>query len=346
MRCRLPAILLLVAGCATVSPPRPDHQNPGGNSGVLSVPFLAQKPNYCGPAALAMVAAYYGKSLTQDDVADAIRQPGVRGVLTSDLAEYARRLGFWVRVYRGNLADLRQKLAAGIPLILCTRFGESDHLLVALGTDNFRRTITVHSDTRPQLELPQEDFLRYWERGGRWTLLVCPPDRIPWRMSADEHNDLGVFLERRGQHVAAAGHYRMATELQPNNPVFHLNLGNALLKQNLFSEAAAAYRRAVELAPDDANAMNNLAWAYCELGANLEEAAALCRRAAALQPARCAYYLDTLGSVLLKQGKTKEAVQAFETALAATTSRQTTLRDAIRQRLQAAQQLLVPQRGQ
>lgn len=289
-----------------------------------------------------MVAAYHGKPVTQDTIAAAIHEPAVRGVLTTDLADYARTLGFWARAYRGDLADLRQKLAAGMPLILHTRFGNRDHYLVALGADNFQQTITVHSDTRPQLELSQEEFLRHWEHGGRWTLLVCPPDGVTWRLSPDEHNDLGVFLERRGQYIAAAGHYRMATELQPSNPIFYLNLGNAFLKQKLLSEAATAYRRAVELAPDDANAMNNLAWAYCELDANLDEAAVLCRRAAALQPARRAYYLDTLGSVLLKQGKAKEAIGAFETALAATTNHQATLRDAIRQRLQTAKSSLVP----
>ena len=36
-----------------------------GNT-VLNVPFIAQKPNYCGPAALAMLANYYGHAVTQD----------------------------------------------------------------------------------------------------------------------------------------------------------------------------------------------------------------------------------------------------------------------------------------
>jgi len=280
-----------------------------------------------------MIANYYGHRATQDEIAAAIHERGLRGVLTTDLAEHAQRLGFWARAYRGNSADLRQKLAAGAPLILHTQFGERDHFLVAIGADQFNRTITVHTDARPALTLSQDEFLRRWERSGRWTLLVCPPERANWRLNADEHNSLGVFLERTGRHMAAAGRYQLAAQIEPQNATFHFNLGNAFLKQKLFAEAAAAFRRAADLAPDNADALNNLAWAWCELGANLDEAAALCRRAAALRPSQRAYYLDTLGSVLLRQGKRDEARAAFQEALDATTDRQSVLRETIRKRL-------------
>ena len=79
---------------------------------------------------------------------------------------------------------------------------------------------------------------------------------------------------------------------------------------------------------------------YCELGHNLDEAEKLCQQAAALLPSRKAYFFDTLGAVYLKQGKTKKAVAAFESALEATTDRQPSLRAGIQQRLAAAQELL------
>jgi tetratricopeptide (TPR) repeat protein len=209
--------------------------------------------------------------------------------------------------------------------------------------DDFRQTVTVHSDTRAGIEFSQDEFIRFWERADRWTLLVCPPDlasnpsrRATWTLSADEHNDLGVFLERTGQLAAAAGNYREAAELKPANSWFQMNLGNALLKQGLFAEAASAYAQAVKLDPENADAMNNLANAYAEISANLDQAVQLCRRAVELSPSHRAYYLDTLGSVLLKQGKPGEAVAAFESALAATTERQSALRAGIQKRLAIA----------
>ena len=328
-------LLFLVVGCAT---PQPD-----ASRSTVNVPFIAQKPNFCGPAALAMLANYYGERVTQDDIAGAIYLPEIRGTLTTELADYAQRFNLWVRQYTGSETDLRQKLAAGVPLIVLGRFGSQYHYFVVLGMDDFRQTVTVHSDTRAGIEFSQDEFRRFWERAGRWTLLICPPElasnpsrRATWRLSADEHNDLGVFLERMGHPVAAAGNYREATELQPANSYFQMNLGNALLKQKLFAEAAAAYARAVKLDPENTDAMNNLACAYAETGANLDQAVQLSQRAVALSPSHRAYYLDTLGSVLLKQGKPSEAVAAFESAQAATTERQSALRAGIQKRLAAA----------
>jgi tetratricopeptide (TPR) repeat protein len=300
---------------------------------ALEVPFIAQQPNYCGPAALAMIANYYGHAVTQDEIAGSIYLPEIRGTLTADLAGYAQRFGLWVRPYRGTRADLHQKLSAGIPLIVLGKLGSRYHYFVVL--DYRDGELLVHSDTRPNLRLREDDFLRWWNRADRWTLLVCPPGRATWNLSADEHNDLGVFLERTGQFAAAAGHYRKAADLAPGNSYFVLNLGNALLKQKLYAEAAAAFRRA----GNNPDALNNLAYAYGELHANLDEAVALCERAIQLQPSHRAYYLDTLAGIYLKQGRTQEAVSAYEQALAATTDRQTALRAGIEKRLAAARAL-------
>jgi tetratricopeptide (TPR) repeat protein len=116
-----------------------------------------------------------------------------------------------------------------------------------------------------------------------------------------------------------------------------MNLGNALLKQHRLAEASEAYARAIELDPQNADAMNNLAYTYCEMGQDLDKAVALCQRAAAVLPARKAYFLDTLGTAYLNQGKRNEALESFQAALAATTDREQSLRTAIQQHLDAAQ---------
>jgi Tfp pilus assembly protein PilF len=304
---------------------------------ILPVPFIAQKPNYCGPAALAMLANYYGHPVSQDEIAGAIYLPDVGGTLTSELGEYARRFHLWVRQYHGSLEDLREKLAAGVPVLVLGRFGDRTHYFLVLGWDSFRQIVTVHSDTRPRFEMRLEDFQRYWDRAGNWTLLVCPPEKATWHLSAEEHNDLGVFYERAGELQPATQQYVVATQMRPENSYFRMNLGNALLKQRRLAEAAKAFARAVELDPQNADAMNNLAYTYCEMGQKLDEAVALCQRAATVLPARKAYFLDTLGTVYLKQGKRNEAVAAFEAALAAATERERALRNAIQQHLKAAQ---------
>ena len=318
-------IVIGFSGCATTTSRRV----------TLDVPFVAQKPNFCGPAALAMIANYYGYRVTQDDIAGAIYLPEVRGTLTTELADYAHQFNFWARQYRGSENDLREKLAAGVPLIVLGRFGNHWHYFVVLDVDDFQQTLTVHSDTRANVQFPQDEFRRFWDHADRWTLLICPPARATWALSADEQNDLGVFFERTGQIPTATEHYRAAVRLRPGNSYFQMNLGNALLEQKLFKKAAAAYARAVQLDSENADAINNLASVSAELGADLDQAVQLCQHAIALRPSHRAYYFDTLGSVLLKQGKVDDALAAFKSALAATTDRQTALRAGIQQRLAA-----------
>jgi tetratricopeptide (TPR) repeat protein len=99
----------------------------------------------------------------------------------------------------------------------------------------------------------------------------------------------------------------------------------------------------VELDTQNADAMNNLAYTYSEMGTNLDQAASLCQQAATLRPSRQAYYLDTLGNIYLKQGKLPAAIATFDSALAATTERQASLRAGIEQRLATARALLAQQ---
>ena len=73
------------------------------------------------------------------------------------------------------------------------------------------------------------------------------------------------------------------------------------------------------------------------MNANLDEALALCDQANGLQPGRRPYYLDTRGSVLLRQGRLTEAAETFTRALAATNDRQPALRETIRQHLAQTQ---------
>lgn len=306
---------------------------------VLNVPFIAQKPNYCGPAALAMLANYYGHPVTQDEIASAIYLPDIGGTITSELGDYARRFNLWVRQYHGTLDDLRQKLDAGVPLLVLGKFGDQPHYFVVLGWDKFRQVVTVHSDTRPRFEMHLEDFQRHWDRAGNWTLLVCPPEKVKWRLSAEEHNDLGLYFEHATLLAVATEHYVTATQLRPENSYFRMNLGNVLLKQRRLREAANAFTSAVELDAQNADAMNNLAYTYSEMETNLDEAAKLCQQAATLRPTRQAYYLDTLGTIYVKGGKLRAAITAFESALAATTERQALLRSGIEQHLAAARAL-------
>jgi tetratricopeptide (TPR) repeat protein len=329
-------LLIFAIGCATTAPTR----GPKPAATIRNVPFIAQKPNYCGPAALASIAQFYGLRVSQDDVANTIYLPEIEGTLTFELADFARRAGFWARQYRGSLDDVRQKIAFGVPLIVLGKFNDNYHYFIVFGFDDNREVVHAHSDTRKNLSISYKKFEETWTRANHWTLLACPPQAARWRLSAIEHNSLGIFYEQRGWLDDARAHFSRAAALEPQNPRFIFNMGNTYLGEQKFETAARFYRRVLELDAQDADAMNNLAYAFAALGENLDEAAALAKKAAELAPEKRAYALDTLGLVRFQQGKFAEAIRIFEDARAATAERDTELRRMIDEHLAAARAAL------
>ena len=83
-------------------------------------------------------------------------------------------------------------------------------------------------------------------------------------------------------------------------------------------EAVAFLSEAIAIGPEFAAAHNTLAWLYADkLGTNLTAAERLARRAHTLNP-DATHIFDTLGWILYKQGRYREALSTFEQALAHT----------------------------
>lgn len=79
--------------------------------------------------------------------------------------------------------------------------------------------------------------------------------------------------------------------------------------------AVTLLSEAIATGPEFAAAHNTLAWLYADkLGTNLAEAERLARRAQELEP-DATHIHDTLGWILYKRGRYKEALSAFEQAL-------------------------------
>jgi tetratricopeptide (TPR) repeat protein len=293
-----------------------------------------------------MLAGYWGRDVSPDDISREIYLPQIRGTLNFELAAYADRWGFWTRQYRGTLDDLRGKIRAGVPvLVLGSLPGsrpEQYHYWIVTGYDDRRRVLLTHSGARPDEVIACGKFERLWQGAGHWSLLVCPPAAARWQLTADERNDLGLYFERRGDLDRAATEYRAALEQAPTNSWLHFNLGNVYLAQKKPAAAVASYQRALALDPNNADIYNNLAYAFAESGRDVDQAESLAQQAVRLRPAGKAAYLDTLGYIYLLQGKRDLARRTLEEALAATTDRQRALRATIRQRLQAIEAITVP----
>jgi len=113
-------------------------------------------------------------------------------------------------------------------------------------------------------------------------------------LSPEEHLNLGVAYEKKGELDSALVEYKAASKKLPRA---YLYIGNVYFQKNEFDEAEYYYREAIKQNPLNADAYNNLAWLYFIERENLDEAERLALKAIELNPAKKEMYLDTLEKI-------------------------------------------------
>ena len=116
-------------------------------------------------------------------------------------------------------------------------------------------------------------------------------------LSPEEHINLGVAYERKGEIDNALKEYRLASK---KHPLAYLYMGNIYFQKNDFDEAESAYRKAIKKDSQNADAHNNLAWLYYTKKENLNEAEELALKAIELNPSKKEIYQDTLAKIRRK----------------------------------------------
>ena len=113
-------------------------------------------------------------------------------------------------------------------------------------------------------------------------------------LTPEEHLNLGVAYEKRGEFAAARKEYDAAAQQLPMAYVYR---GNVYFAEGNMAQAEESYQRALEKDPLNADAHNNLAWLYLKSGRNLAQAHRLVLRALELNPAQADVYHDTLEKI-------------------------------------------------
>jgi tetratricopeptide (TPR) repeat protein len=135
-------------------------------------------------------------------------------------------------------------------------------------------------------------------------------------LSGEEHLQLGLSYEARGEWDLALLEYQTALEKGGSPSVIRGYLGNAYYGKKDYIAAEQAYRKSLHLNPRNAPILNNLASLYLLEGKDLREAERWVQQAIEIDPARKPYYLDTLGAIYLARAEYEPAFAAYREAKA------------------------------
>lgn len=223
---------------------------------------------YCGPASLAMVMQWSGLNVTQDEIARQSFTPGARGTYLADMLGAARRQGM-IAITIESFPDILAEIEAGHPVIVFQNLGLKIapvwHYGVVTGYDLDSEIITLNSGQHRVMRMPIDAFLKSWDGGDRWAMVLLPPDQHP--ANADEIKLLraAAALERSERFSEAEVAYRTGSKRWPENWLWFFGLGNALYAKGDLASARRAFAKSLTLNPDAAAAQNNLAQIESEL---------------------------------------------------------------------------------
>ena len=140
---------------------------------IAGVPFLPQEEDTCGPSSLAMVLGFLGQKVDTSEIVRETRTEGLKGTLITDLAAVARRRGVAAEIVDLDLPRLRERISAGVPVILLVDLGiwswSRPHYLVAYGWT--REGVVAHSGRERGMVIPFATLDAQWAKMGRLAIV-------------------------------------------------------------------------------------------------------------------------------------------------------------------------------
>lgn len=133
-------------------------------------------------------------------------------------------------------------------------------------------------------------------------------------LTPEQHVQLGGAYETRGLTDDARKQYAAAVRADAGHVPALMAQGNLAFGRNDLKEARACFQKVLRVDPNHAAANNNLAMVLLAQGRKLPEAERLARRALENGGALRPYVLETLASVLLRQGRGAEVLPLLDEA--------------------------------
>lgn len=266
----------LVSACATRGPLVPANLTDGSSkpsAELSSTPFFPQTEYQCGPAALATVLGASGVPSNPEALVPLVYIPERRGSLQIEMQAVPRKFGRLAYVLSPNLDSILAEVSAGRPVLVLHNYGvplfPRWHYAVVIGYDSAKDTIVLRSGVTERQVLSARNFMRAWDNGKRWAMVVLRPGETPVHADAERYLEIAASFERGATPADARSAFDAAIRRWPDRPVAWIGRGTAEYRTGNLRAAAKDYAQALRIDASHVGARNNLAMTLLELGCPL-----------------------------------------------------------------------------
>jgi hypothetical protein len=165
------AVAVAIAPAAASARDQPANRDPPP---ILDVPYVLQSEELCGGAAVAMVMRFWGATGIYAESFSSLVDKSARGIKGEDLIRSLHERGWQAVSFNGDRQLIERSLEQRRPPIALIEVRPGRfHYVVVLSWGAGK--VVVHDPARKPFDVRDEaEFVRAWDRSGRWTLVAAP----------------------------------------------------------------------------------------------------------------------------------------------------------------------------
>ena len=205
-----------------------------------------------------------------DELVPLVYIPARRGSLQVEMQAVPRKYQRLAYALSPNLDAILAELSAGRPVLVLHNYGVPFfprwHYAVVVGFDAANDTVVLRSGVTRRQVLSAKNFMRAWDNGGRWALVLLRPGETAATANPTRYLEAAADFERVADAVQSRKVFDAAVERWPNEPVAWIGRGTAGYRAGDLKAAAQDYSAALRFEPNNVGARNNLAQALLDLG--------------------------------------------------------------------------------